>query len=162
MSIDVTRTLLTILTSHIQWSCLWQQGTQYLKTLKILRIDDQFHCLVDLTFNTGMKGFMVTIQSNNKDRVNTFTCSPGSAHCLLLEATVKILQQTTQKADRYFWMSLIGNFLQRSADSELNLVLKTNSGSTLISLHRENTILLDSSRKLTSSQNPEYWKNQNN
>ena len=60
-----------------------------LMTLILLRIDNQFQCIVGLTFITGTKDFMVTTHSTNNDQVTTFICSPNSDHYPFIEAMLK-------------------------------------------------------------------------
>ena len=58
-------------------------------TLILLRIDNQFQCIVGSTFIIGTKDFIVTTQSTNSDQITTFICSPESTHYPFYEAMLK-------------------------------------------------------------------------
>ena len=58
-------------------------------TLIFLRIDNQFQCIVGVTYITGTKDFMMTTQSTNNDQIATFFCSPESTHYPFMETKPK-------------------------------------------------------------------------
>ena len=78
-------------------------------TTILLRIGNQFQCIVGITFTTGTKDFMVITQSTNNDQIKTFICSSEPIHYPFFEAILKnlppnhIKSQKGKNLDEFDW-----------------------------------------------------------
>ena len=110
-------------------------------TLIFLRIDNQLQCIVDLTFITGTKDFMVTTQPINNDQIKTFLSSPGSTHYPFIETILMNPPPNhIESHNGNFSKNLVETSLRRSADNKESLRVNLSCKWTPISLQGEHLI----------------------